>query len=570
MVYSYLPLGASQAPPQPTSDLRRGSSTSAESYGLRRLDARKAMEEHHYLANRARARNYNPPIDLRLLDYVSAYDNNLMCPICRCPFVDPVILDACDHCFCRDCIRRTWNTGQEYTPAGIRGNCPSCRTPAKLGPRSSASKILINMTDELLVRCPKADEGCKSEIKRGEVQDHVNIYCPYALEECAAKNCDLPVLRQDASRECLHYSVSCLSCRKELQKWRLEAHWKNECPDRKVECELCNKSVYYRDLEEHNRRDCTANNIPCPGEPFGCGHRSKIAQAEVHASTCLLAKIAPSLVKQQERIEEQEAAQRQLVRKLEVLEHGFTAIQNILYPTQRERDSPLAETVVGARTGAPASIHDQDFALSSSSIGNPQDLERPRQISATGSPPTSLAPEAPGPRPSDLPEPYSADFELEPPPSLPPLDTQSGPYASPLHHLLSMHESLRDEISRMTTALSELEGRHSMQILNENLRAREEISYLGAQVGGLQRQVHWLTSTQLQRQQVGRSANSEAASSGSAAIADAAAGAGVEAAVSAVSTAANALRGAARMVSVGGREGSGIRRRPSEEGRTKL
>lgn len=138
-----------------------------------------------------------------------------------------------------------------------------------------------------------------------------------------------------------------------------------------------------------------------------------------------------------------------------------------------------------------------------------------------------------------------------------------------------MHESLRDEMSRISSALSELDGRHSMQILNENLRTREEISYLGAQVAGLQRQVHWLTSAQLQRQQ-GRSSTPGAGSSSSG-MADAGAGAGVEAAVSAVSTAATALRGAARMVNVGGNGsgagaglGIGMRRGVSEEGRTKL
>lgn len=110
-----------------------------------------------------------------------------------------------------------------------------------------------------------------------------------------------------------------------------------------------------------------------------------------------------------------------------------------------------------------------------------------------------------------------------------------------------------------------------MQSLNENLRTREEISYLGAQVAGVQRQVHWLTSVQLQRQQSG---GGRAAGSGGAA-----GGEGVEAAVSAVSTAATALRGAARVVNVGqngggsgGGTGQGVpmRRRTSEEGRTKL
>ena len=536
--------------------------------GIRRLEQRRGMEENHYKHCKTREQNYNPPVDLRLVDYVSPYDNNLMCPICRCPFVDPVVLTECDHCFCRDCIRQTWNTNSTYTPHGPRGDCPSCRTPAKLGPRSATSKILVNIVDELIVKCPKSDEGCKAEIKRCEVQDHVNIYCRFALIECPGEDCDLPVRRKDAALGCLHYGVSCLSCKRELQKWRLETHWRSECPDRKVHCDLCKEAVFYRDLEEHNREDCPAISIPCPGKPFGCNSRNKRGQSEIHAKSCTLAKLAPILNKQQERLDEQEAAQKQMSRKLEVLESGFAAMQNILYPSK----SP--ESLVPDRQSADSSRIPllRNSLLSTTTTGDPTspanfDFPVPAlspdatEVEATHAALTGSS--APGPRPTDLPEPFSADFDLAAP-SFPPPDTNGGPYASPLHHLLSMHESLRDEMGRLSAALSELDGRHGMQILNENLRMREELSYLGAQVAGLQRQVHWLTSAQLQRVQ-GRGGT--AGSSAGGAMADG----GVEAAAGAVSTAATALRGAARVVNVGlGREGLPMRRGTSEEGRTKL
>ena len=59
---------------------------------MRRLEARRNMEETHYLTQKARNSKLNPPVDLRNLDYVSKYDDNLVCPICRCPLVDPVLL----------------------------------------------------------------------------------------------------------------------------------------------------------------------------------------------------------------------------------------------------------------------------------------------------------------------------------------------------------------------------------------------------------------------------------------------------------------------------------------------
>lgn len=71
--------------------------------------------------------------------------------------------------------------------------------------------------------------------------------------------------------------------------------------------------------------------------------------------------------------------------------------------------------------------------------------------------------------------------------------------ASPTQHLLSLHESLRDEVTRIAGALHELDGRHSMLMLNENLRLKEDMAFLNAQVSGLGRQVGWLTSATVSR-----------------------------------------------------------------------
>ncbi|KAK4543532.1 hypothetical protein LTR36_005427 [Oleoguttula mirabilis] len=542
---------------------------------MRRLEARRQMEEANFLSSKARSQNLNPPIDLRMLDYVTAYDDNLMCPICRCPFLDPVVLAECDHCFCRDCIRQTW--ASTYSPLGPRGDCPSCRTPAKLGPRSATSKILVNITDDLLVRCPKSEDGCKAQVKRGEVQDHVNIYCGYAYMECTADDCELHVLRKDAAEGCLHFGVSCLDCRQSMQKASLETHWRVQCPDRKVSCELCKEAVFNREWDTHSRETCPAISIPCPGKVFGCNSRSKRSQADVHAKSCTFAKLTPMLTAMQQRMDEQEAAQKVMVRKLEVLEGGFQAVQTILSTKQEDPDQVGAdESRIPLLTGRPHQRGDSggmlDAMVVETDVGAfvfppPSSSSRPSSelvhVRAGASlPPLYSAPMAPGPRPADLPEPFTMDFDMASP--FPP-PAANGPYISPLHHLLSMHESLRDEMSRMSAALQELDGRQSMQALNENLRTREEISYMAAQVAGLSRQVHWLTSAQLQRQQHGGAGRQAAGAAGPSGSDIAGAGAGVEAAVS---TAASALRGAARIVNAG--QGMTMRRGLSEEGRTKL
>ncbi|EME40945.1 hypothetical protein DOTSEDRAFT_74483 [Dothistroma septosporum NZE10] len=547
-----------------------GVNTPVINRGMERLEKRRTMEERNFLQAKARSQNLNPPVDLRMLDYVIEYDDNLMCPICRCPFVDPVVLDECDHCFCRDCIRQTWTTTTNYNPLGPRGDCPTCRTPAKLGPRSSTSKILGNILDDLLVKCPKADDGCQAQVKRGEVQDHMSIYCGYAMIECPIEQCELPVQRQYSKQGCLHYGVSCLACREELQRCYLEAHWRSKCADRQTRCDQCKAKIYLKELSEHNTRLCPAISIPCPGTSLGCNTRSKGREAELHAISCTLAKLAPILAAQQQRLDDQEVAQKQMNRKLDVLEGGFERMHSILYPKAEDSDQTSAmpsqipliehhgvqETALPADGESPPVIDPAELGLDAQGNALPSPVVQRRRTSEGARPILSRAlPVITGPRSADLPEPFSPDFDLASP--FPPPVTNGGPYASPLHHMLSMHESLRDEMSRLNSALQELDGRHSMQTLNENMRTREEITYMGAQVAGLSRQVHWLTSSQLQRQ-------SQSSTPGAAGPSDVGtAGSSVEAAIN------NAVRGAARIVNAG-REGMSVRRNTSEEGRTKL
>lgn len=497
--------------------------------GLRRLEARRQMEESNFLSQRARTHNFNPAVDLRLLDYIVEPDPNLLCAICRCPFVDPVVLTECDHCFCRDCIRQSWST---YTPLGPRGDCPTCRTPAKLGPRSATSKILVNILDDLAVKCPQNVEGCTNQVKRGEVQDHVNLYCGYASIECTAPDCELPVRRKDVGQGCLHFGVSCLSCHANMHVANLEQHWLHSCHDRKTVCSLCKSPVLVRELDAHSRETCPAISLPCPGAEIGCGVRSKRSQADVHAKSCTFAKLAPVIQGLGRRLEEQETVQKGLGRKVKVLEEGFEGVRRVLY--QSESGTGLGERV-------------EEGVVDESRIPFLLDEEE----EGPQPPSTRLAAGIPPHPDASLFPPFSSSSAL---------DMNMDPYASPLNHLLSLHESLRAEVARTTAALQDLDARHSMQSLNENLRLRDELAYLGAQVGGLQRGVVWLTQERLQR-------GGGVGGGGSVGSDIAGAGAGVEAAVSAVGSAASALRGVGR---IGGAMGVGMRRGVSEEGRTKL
>lgn len=78
------------------------------------------------------------------------------------------------------------------------------------------------MLDELQVRCPNSKLGCPWAEQRANLENHVMLYCEYALVECPASDCRLPVSQKDSHKGCLHYSVSCDSCHTSLLKKDLE------------------------------------------------------------------------------------------------------------------------------------------------------------------------------------------------------------------------------------------------------------------------------------------------------------------------------------------------------------
>lgn len=450
-----------------------------------------------------------------------------MCPICRSPFVDPVVLSECDHCFCRDCLRQTWNPAG-YTPGIPKGNCPTCRASTKLIGRGPVSRILINILDDLVVKCPKHEEGCETQMKRSEVQDHVKNYCGYTWVPCPSESCELPLRRKDGD-ECLHYGVTCIDCRQTTHMANLDTHWKSECPDRKVTCELCKEPVFYREVSVHAKETCPAITIPCTGASYGCTFRSKRGAINQHTKKCTFAALAPFFEAQAKRLGEAEEKQELMTRKIQVLEGGFRSMEELLQKSESSVMLPFAPT--------------------------DPDVDQAIQIQ---------------PRSSDTRSPNEEQTTSDS--AWPVLDATSATpgvgFSSPYTHLLSLHESLRDELSRLSAALSDLDARHSMMMLNENLRLKDELVYLQGQVGGLGRQVGWLTSVRLQSENAAASSSSSAAAAVGRGVAGLARVAGGLA--STVAGSSSSAAGAEQAGPAAPTSPVRMGRRLTDEGRTKL
>jgi hypothetical protein len=206
---------------------------------------------------------------------------------------------------------------------------------------------------------------------------------------------------------------------------------------------LCDAVLLRLDLKTHINNVCPKHVISCQGAIVGCNFRSERAEVVQHETACALATMAPHFREQQARLERHEARMEPLARKVGILEDGLANITNMLYP---------------------ANANDASFP-----VGDHLD-------------------------PNDA----SAEFRVPPAPfaqnssSEPPFDSQ-------VHHLLTLHENLREEVSRISTTLTEVEGRANMMIINESQRNKDEMLHTNAAINNMRMQLHWLMSATIQQ-----------------------------------------------------------------------
>lgn len=389
---------------------------------MSRLPTNEFLPWNPVLSQRAQSPQLNP-VDLRALEYVSPYDHNLMCAICYCPFVNAVRL-PCEHVFCLRCVNDTMKiSGTGFRSSSV--NCPSCRRLIKASELVSMPKILDRMLDDLMVRCPLKDEGCKEQVQRCEVQQHVDKKCLYSEVGCPAKDCVLLILRRDLGKQrCLHGVLQCEDCGQSFMERELESHRTLHCEAGRTSCPDCSAHVLLRELDQHVE-SCPDAIFPCTAAEFGCDFIARRAVLDQHSRTCALTKLVPFLQKQNERLSAHEAALKNLRVRNSTLEISFENFQETLGPSADIVDAPSSS----------ASTSD------------------------------------------------------------------TGVFDSTANHLLCLQESLREEVSRVSAALSELDARTTMIVMNESLRVKEDVSHMNAAIVGMRLQLHRLVSARPQNQQ---------------------------------------------------------------------
>jgi phage FluMu protein Com len=79
-----------------------------------------------------------------------------------------------------------------------------------------------------------------------------------------------------------------------------------------------------------------------------------------------------------------------------------------------------------------------------------------------------------------------------------PASADPAPYESRDQYFLSLFETMESKVERLSSALTEVEGRHSMMLFNETLQIKDQLTEIRSTLGVLGMHVRWLMNFRLQ------------------------------------------------------------------------
>lgn len=405
-------------------------------------------------------------LDLRALDYMADYEPHLMCPICHVPLIDPIALE-CDHCFCTRCFVQSC----DRVNADEGPTCPTCRAAITTAPRKAA-RLIVNMCDDLKVRCPH--EGCGKIVARGHVEHHATKQCPEQRLTCPAfPACTKLTKRKHfVADQCRHDSQIDCGCGKvvEIGKDDWLKHRDEECPEAGVKCENCHKRMPDDTYLPGTVHECDESQGTCPGEEFGCGGCGEDDDMVNHLRQCTIGRLAPSLRAQASLLAEIQSELAWTKRRNEVLENALDQLHQL----GREERQHIPAIRQPARSPA------EEFSLPA--LGFEDSHQWQQELSG----------------------PWNALQLATNADQVAAIDTTSQ------QHLLALHESLRTnfanlqlDVRDLSSNLAEVDARMSMHIMNETLRIKEDLAHTNAALFATRSQLHWLLNRERAGQHTG-------------------------------------------------------------------
>ncbi|KAJ3822855.1 hypothetical protein F5880DRAFT_1655644 [Lentinula raphanica] len=405
---------------------------------------------------------------MSLLNYVEAPNQNLVCCICRMPFVDPYTNQTCSHTFCRECITQSL----AHSP-----QCPVDRSNLRIEDIHPADPIIRSLVDELIVKCSNETAGCSYTCQRQLLDAHIKTDCSYAPVPCPK-----------------HYS---------------------SCPKKFYQCKDCNSEQPCSSRTAH-ASSCQSAMVKCSHEHHGCPWEGRRKDFSSHTTTCAYEAIKgffaihdaqkSTLVNQNDLLKQKADM---LESQLRVAQFELRCAQRALGPWFQNSEprstsvhSPPTRlpSVSTQSTGALSSSHPYMASDSQASIDHyfPEVLSLSPTREELRAPPP--APERPQFGPSvTLPHASFSGASVQNWQGTAYLTSPTGPRPStqnvvaPLDLSTTLEgslEGLRESIVSLSASLDSLGRRNEIALANETLRLNEEVLSLRAALQGLRMQVH--------------------------------------------------------------------------------
>ena len=313
----------------------------------------------------------------------------------------------------------------------------------------------LNSQDEASQSCP----ACRKSVSRADVSkapriirhivDDLKVQCPHSSEGCDA---EMPrsSTQDHLDRYCAFAEVRCPDSGCSLPVPRRNADLRR-CLHQVMFCNNCHTKLIELDVEAHNQKYCSNRMTSCSD----CKKMVRSSELEAHIDTCPDS-IWPCPASQY-------GCEFVGIRSALDLHTHICALAKLVPFLKKQTEMLDSHEAALKHLQHKSSILETSFHAIQEALTPNINLVDP---------PTSVTP-----------------------------TIADGPFDSTAHHLLCLHESLREEVSRVAATVSELDAKTSMTFVNESLRLKEDMSHTNSAINGMRLQLQWLVSARLQNQQ---------------------------------------------------------------------
>ena len=294
------------------------------------------------------------------------------------------------------------------------------------------------------VNCPSCRRTTQSDeiTPMPKILDHMLdellVRCPLKDEGCneQMQRCEV---QHHVDKRCAFSEVQCPAGYCMLSVLRKDTE-KQRCLHNMLECEDCNQSMMERDLGIHRSLHCEAGRTSCPD----CKAEVLLREIGQHVESCPDAIFPCTAAKYGCDF---------IGRRVILDQHSATCALLKLGPFLQKQDERINAHALALKT-----LRHKNSILETSLLSFQETLSHSADIADASTSSTSV---------SNANAPDSA-----------------------VDHLLCLHESLREELDRVSAALSEIDARTTMTVMNESLRTKEDMSRMNAAIVGIRSQLN--------------------------------------------------------------------------------